>query len=381
MRVLVAPAPFKGSLGAPDAARAMSAGVRLADPGSAPVIIPIADGGEGTRDAVVGALDGRTRTFTVDDPLGRPVSAAIGLVPGATPLAIVELAAASGYERLADAERDAEATSTHGTGELLRAALDFNPARIVLALGGSATSDGGLGLLRALGARVRDAAGHDLVGRGADLGDVASIDVAGLDPRLRDVELVIACDVQNPFCGPRGAAAVFAPQKGADSAAVARLDVGLANLARIMRDMGAPDVTDLPGAGAAGGVAGTLVALLGATITSGADLVLDLVGADAASAEADLVLTGEGALDEQSLEGKAPVVLAGRAAARDVPCVALCGRVGLGPRRVAEAGFTAAFAIGSGLPDRDPLAETERDLARTAAMVTRLAAARTGHRP
>jgi len=374
LRVLVAPAPFKGALGAPDAARAITAGIRLAEPEATITTLPIADGGEGTRDAVVEALDGRTRAFTVDDPLGRPVSAAIGLVPGAEPLAVVELAAASGYERLTDDERDAEATSTFGTGELIRAALDFNPGTLVVALGGSATNDAGLGLLRALGARILDADGRELVGRGADLGAVRRIDLDRCDPRLRDVTIRVACDVTNPFTGPRGAAAVFGPQKGADADAVARLDAGLDRIATVLAGMTGVEIADLPGAGAAGGVAGTLVALFGATIESGADLVLDLVGVDAAIEVADLVLTGEGSLDEQSLHGKAPVVLAGRARARNVPCVALCGRVALGPRRVAEAGLVAAFTIGGGMPDADPLAETRRDLARTAAMVTRLRA-------
>lgn len=371
-RILVAPGPFKGALGAPEAARAIATGVRLAAPDVEVTLLPIADGGEGTRDAVVGAMGGRTRAFTVADPLGRRVSAAIGLIPGAEPLAVVELAAASGYERLGDHERDAEATSTFGTGELIRAALDFNPARIVLSLGGSATNDGGLGILRALGARLVDADGRERDGRGADLGEIVRIDLDGLDPRVRDVEVTIACDVANPFCGPRGAAAVFAPQKGADPTVVARLDAGLVDLAALMRRMSGVDVTDVAGAGAAGGVAGTLMALLGATITSGAGLVLDLIGADAAIDAADLVVTGEGGLDEQSLEGKAPVALARRASARDVPCVALCGRQAFGPRRVAEAGLVAAFAIGSGVPGMDPLAATERDLARTAAMVVRL---------
>lgn len=370
-RVVVAPAPFKGAASASDAAHAIATGLRAAGRGLEVSLVPVADGGEGTRDALV-ARDGQVRSFEVSDPLGRRVSAAIGLLKGATPTAVVELAAASGYERLADGERDVMATGTHGTGQLIRAALDFNPRRVILTLGGSATTDGGLGIVRALGGRILDAEGRDLAGTGADLARVARLDLTDLDRRMEDVDVVIAGDVTNPLVGPDGAAAIFGPQKGATPDQVAELDAGLGNLADVLVAAGRPDVRDLPGGGAAGGVAGTMVALFGATITSGADLVLDVVGIDAALDGADLCITGEGRLDSQSLDGKAPVVVARRAGARGVPTVCLCGQLALGPRRVREAGFAAAFTIGSGDPSSDGLADTERDLARTAAMVAGL---------
>ncbi len=370
-RVVVAPAPFKGAASAVDAAHAVATGLRAAGHDLDVAVVPVADGGEGTRDALM-ARDGRERAFTVSDPLGRPVSARIGLLRGATPTAVVELAAASGYERLTDDERDVMAASTHGTGELIRAALDFNPTRLILTLGGSATTDGGLGIIRALGGRILDADGRELEGTGADLVRVARIDVTDTDPRLADVEVVIAGDVTNPLIGRCGAAAVFGPQKGATPEQVDALDAGLRNLADLFVADGHADVRDLPGAGAAGGVAGTMVALFGATITSGADLVLDVVGIDAALDGADLCITGEGRLDLQSLDGKAPVALARRAAAQGVPTVCLCGQLALGPRQIREAGFVAAFPIGSGDPSAEPIAETSRDLARTAAMVARL---------
>lgn len=370
-RVVVAPAPFKGAVSASAAAHAIATGLRASGHDLDITVVPIADGGEGTRDALV-VGDGQVRSFEVSDPLGRPVSAAIGLLRGETPTAVVELAAASGYERLADDERDVMAASTFGTGELIRAALDFNPARLILTLGGSATTDGGLGIVRALGGRILDGDGRELAGTGADLVRVAHLDLADVDRRLADVGIVIAGDVTNPLIGPDGAAAVFGPQKGATPEEVDELDAGLRNLADLFVTGGHRDVRDLPGAGAAGGVAGTMVALFGATITSGADLVLDVVGIDAALDGADLCITGEGRLDTQSLDGKAAVALARRAAGHGVPTVCLCGQVTLGPRQTREAGFAAALTIGSGDPSADWVAETERDLARTAAMVAGL---------
>lgn len=372
MRIVVAPAPFKGALSGPAAARAIAAGARLGAPGAEVIAVAVADGGEGTREALVTGRQGQVRSFPVTDPLGRPVDAAVGLLPGH--VAVVELAAASGYERLADDERDPELTSTFGTGQLIRACLDFNLERIVIGVGGSATTDGAMGLVRALGGRFLDAGGDELAGTGRDTGRVATIDLRDLDPRLADVAIDVACDVRNPLCGPNGAAAVFGPQKGASPEAVVRLDAGLRHLATVMARGGGPDVTDLPRAGAAGGAAGGLAVLLGAKLVSGADVVLDVLRFDELLVDADLVITGEGRLDTQSLEGKAPAAVASRAQARGIRCVALCGEIGLGPRAIREAGFTAALPIGRAvrrLPDA--LAETERDLAAAGAAVAALA--------
>ncbi|MDX6647458.1 MAG: glycerate 2-kinase [Miltoncostaeaceae bacterium] len=359
---LVAPAAFKGALSAAAAARAIGAGLRLALPDLETRLAPVADGGEGTLEALVAAAGGRERTFEVGDPLGRPVRAALGLLPGGT--AVVELARASGYERLAADERDPEATTTFGTGELIRAALDLGARRIVVGLGGSATTDGGLGLARALGVRALDAEGRELPGRGADLARVADIDRSGLDPRLEGVLIDVACDVDNPFHGPDGAARVFAPQKGADAAAVERLDAGLASLAAVIAAATGVDLQALPGAGAAGGAAGGLAALLGARLTPGAPLVLDAIGFAGRLDGAHVCVTGEGRLDGQSAAGKAPAAVAAACRQAGVPCVALCGEVALLPGLVRRLGFAAALPIGRELrPLPEALAAAEADLA------------------
>lgn len=360
--VVVAPAPFKGALSAAAAARAIGAGLRLAVPGLETRLTPVADGGEGTLDALVAAAGGRRRSVTVADPLGRPVEAGLGELPGG--VAVVELAQASGYERLAPDERDPEATTTRGTGELIRAALDLGARRIIVGLGGSATTDGGLGLARALGVRAYDAGGNELEGRGADLVAVERVDLSGRDPRLADVAIEVACDVDNPFHGPRGAARVFGPQKGAGAQAVDRLDAGLATFAGAVRRATGIDLQAVPGAGAAGGAAGGLLALIGARLTPGAALVLDAVGLDARLEGAGLCVTGEGRLDETSLAGKAPAEVAARCRRAGVPCVALCGEVGLGPGAVRRAGFAAALAVGRRVrPPAEALAAAEDDLA------------------
>jgi glycerate 2-kinase len=373
--IVVAPGPFKGALSASDAARAIAAGFRLAATGVETRLMPVADGGQGTVDALVAAAGGRTRSFTVADPLGRPVDAALGLLPGGT--VAVELAAASGYERLADGERDPEATSTYGTGELIRAALDLGATRIIVAVGGSATNDGGLGLARALGVRALDGEGRELDGRGGDLSRVASLDLSDRDPRIADVEIVVACDVETRLVGPEGAAHVFGPQKGADAAAVARLDAGLAHLAAMMKNQLGLDLAATPRAGAAGGAAAGLVALLGARLESGAELVLDAIGFAEALEGAGLCITGEGRLDESSLVGKAPAAVAAACQAAGLPCVAVCGEVALLPGLIRRAGFAAAFPIGRELRSREAaMTETETDLA---AMGAALAGLATGH--
>ena len=360
--IVVAPAAFKGALSAAMAARAIAAGVRLVATGTETRLVPVADGGEGTLDALVAARDGRTRGFVVADPLGRPVTSEIGLLPGGT--AVVELARASGYERLADSERDPEATSTFGTGQLIRAALDFEPRRIIVTVGGSATNDGGLGLVRALGARLLDGHGAELDGRGADLARVARIDLKGLDPRLADVGIDVACDVRNPFHGPDGAAHVFGPQKGADAGAMHRLDRGLAMFAEVLQMQTDVDVQALPGAGAAGGAAGGMAALLGARILPGAGLVLDAVGLADALDGASLCITGEGRLDDQTLQGKAPAAVAAMCRDMGVPCVGVCGELRLLPGMVRRMGMVAAFPIRRELvPLQAALAATETDLA------------------
>jgi len=369
--VVVATAAFKGALPAAAASRAVAAGVRLAATGVETRVVPVADGGEGTLDALVAAARGRRRGGIVQDPLGRPVEAAIGELPGH--VAVVELAQAAGYERLLPAERDPERTSTYGTGQQIMAALDIGATRIIVGLGGSATNDGGMGLVRALGGRFLDAAGAELGGCGADLERVASIDLLGLDPRVREAEIVVACDVTNPLTGDDGAAAVFGPQKGADPAMVRRLEAGMAVYARALATVSGVEVTGTPGFGAAGGAAAGLVALLGARLEPGARMVLDAAGLPEALRGAALCITGEGRLDEQSMRGKAPAAVADACRDAGVPCVAVCGELALLPGMVRRMGLAAAFPVNRRLaPEPDALAETETNLAAAGAAIAGL---------
>lgn len=332
MRVLVAPDKFRGTLTAAQAARAIAAGWRRARPDDDVVEVPMADGGEGTLDAMVDGLRGERRTTRVSGPLGDPVDAGYGMVPGPSgPTAIVEMARASGLELIAEARRDPKRTTTRGTGELIDAALRERPAQIVVCIGGSATNDGGAGMAQALGVRLLDDEGLEIGPGGAGLLDLARIDASRLNPAVRRTRFVVATDVDNPLTGPQGASAVFGPQKGAAPDDVAMLDRALAHFAAVVhRDLGI-DVRHVPGAGAAGGLGAGLVAFLGAHLRPGVEVVMEAVGLPERLGRADLAITGEGKLDEQSLHGKAPagVIRAGREAG--VPVVVLCGRAEVRP--------------------------------------------------
>lgn len=323
-------------------------------------------------DALVAAAGGRVVQAPARDPLGRPITAAFGLLPDGT--AVVELAQASGYERLADAERDPEATGTHGTGDLIAAALDAGATRIVVGVGGSATTDGGMGIAIALGAVMRDVDGAPLAGTGGDLGRVASVDLAGLDSRLASLPIEVACDVSSPLVGPEGSAHVFGPQKGASPQAVLRLDAGLARLASVLSGQGMPDVSNTPRAGAAGGAAGGVAAMLGASLTDGGTLVTTAAGLPQALAGADLCITGEGRLDAQTLTGKAPAAVAAACGQAGVPCVGLFGQVDVPPGVARLLGLVAALPIGRAIRTLpDALAATADDLAAMGAAVTAMA--------
>ncbi|MBN1092217.1 glycerate kinase [Blastococcus sp. TML/M2B] len=363
MRIVVAPDSFKGSLSADRAADAIAAGVARAVPGAELALRPVADGGEGTVAAALRAGWG-PRAVGVTGPDGRPVEAELAL-RGTT--AVLELATAAGLGLL---DRPAPLTATtRGVGELVRHALDAGARRIVLGIGGSATTDGGAGMLQALGVRLLDAAGREVPPGGAGLARLDRIDASALDPRLAGVVLVVASDVDNPLTGPAGAAHVFGPQKGASADDVRALDAALGRYAVVLaRDLGA-DVAATPGAGGAGGTAAGALAV-GARLVSGAGLVCDLVGLSDAVAGAALAITGEGSLDAQTLRGKAPAEVARRAAAAGVPCLALAGRVALGADQLGAAGFAAAHALTEVEPDAGRcLAEPERLLGELAARV------------
>jgi len=349
-RVLVAPDKFKGSATALEVAERVAAGIRGAAPDTRVTVLPVADGGDGTVEAAVAAGFAR-REITASGPLGDAVRAAFALREGT---AVIEMAEASGLRRLPAGRRAPLDAGTYGTGELIRAALDAGAHTILLGVGGSASTDGGTGMLAALGARFIDAAGHDLPGGGGALGRLAAADLGGLDPRLAATRVVLASDVDNPLLGEHGAAAVYGPQKGASPQDVARLESGLSHLIGILTQTLGPSAAraaSAPGAGAAGGIGYGALAVLGATRASGIDVLLDVLGFDNALARAELVVTGEGRLDEQTLRGKAPAGVARAARRAGVPVAAVCGRLDLTPRQLKDAGFAAAYALDDLEPD------------------------------
>lgn len=345
--VLIAPDKFKGTLTAPEVAEAVAAGLRQERPDVELRLAPVADGGDGTVDAALAAGYARM-TVPVSGPTGYPVDTEIAY-DGET--AVVELASASGLALLDPDDLDALGASSDGTGEALLAALNTGAQRIVLGVGGSACTDGGAGLLTVLGARILDTNGNPVAPGGGPLANVGEIDLSGLDPRIGEVELILASDVNNPLTGPNGAAHVYGPQKGANPEQVELLDGALARYAESMRAAGGRDVAEQPGAGAAGGVGFAALAALGATMRPGVDVVLDLVGFDSGLDGAGLVITGEGALDEQTLHGKAPAGVAARAIEAGIPVIAIAGRCDLTQERLAEAGIDAAYALLDVEPD------------------------------
>ncbi|MGC2855219.1 glycerate kinase [Novispirillum sp. DQ9] len=341
MRVVVAPDSFKGSLTSIQAAAAIAAGLRDAFPSVTCLPVPMADGGEGTVDAVVAVTGGEVVRVPASDPLGRPLTAAFGWVPGRR-LAVVEMAAASGLPLLAEHERDPARATTFGTGQVVRAALDRGAEALILGLGGSATSDGGSGLLRALGARLLDGAGREVAGI---LDPVAEVDLSALDPRLRDIALTLACDVSNPLLGPQGAVAVFGPQKGVTPALAPVLEAALARFADALARAAGRDARDTAGAGAAGGLGFGVMTAAGGEVRSGFELIADLADLAGMMAGADLAVTGEGRLDAQSLFGKVPVGIARLGRRTGTPVAAFAGLVDGDPALFRAEGIAAVVPI------------------------------------
>ncbi|WP_067793680.1 glycerate kinase [Actinomadura formosensis] len=354
MRIVVAPDSFKGCLSAAAVCAAVESGVHSAVSGATVTAVPMADGGEGTVDCFLRARGGSEIVRTVADPLGRPVEARYAIADDGRS-AVVELAAASGLPLLAEGERAATRADTYGTGELIADAIGRGARDVLVCLGGSATTDGGSGLLRALGMRFLDADGVALPPGGGALAEVAAIDDSGIPDAVRRTRFRVACDVTNPFIGPSGAATVFGPQKGATPGQVRELDAALARFADVLADHYGVRVHDLPGAGAAGGTCGGLVAALGGEPARGAVLVADLVELPAALADADLVITGEGRLDGQSAGGKVVSVVAELARRRGLPVVALAGSVLPPLDDLYDLGLTAAFSIADGPRTLDEL--------------------------
>lgn len=371
-KYVVIPDSFKGCLSSGEICGIIAREIRCRDPEARVCALPVADGGEGTVDAFLGALGGEKVAVPCRDPYGRPLTAHYGLFPdGKT--AVIEMAAAAGLPLVGEDRRVADAT-TYGVGQLIAHALKRGAERIILGLGGSATNDGGCGAAAALGVEFLDAEGKTFVPVGGTLRRIAHIRTDGLLPALRQAEVIAMCDIDNPLCGESGAAAVFAPQKGADAATVRMLDEGLAHLAAIIEmDLGCSLLT-LPGGGAAGGFGAGSVAFLGARLQMGIEAVLDLTDFDRLAADAYLVITGEGRLDSQSLRGKVVVGVTRRARALGVPVVALVGSSETDIAAAYDAGVTAVFPINPAPTTlSEALAHARTHLAFTAENVLRFA--------
>ncbi|MCF6283855.1 MAG: glycerate kinase [Candidatus Hydrogenedentes bacterium] len=357
MRVVIAPDSFKECLRADEVAAAIEAGWRAGMPQAETQCFPMADGGEGTVDAVVRATGGERVSLRVSGPLGEAVEAHYGLIQGGK-VAVLEMASASGLALVPEADRDPCLSSTYGTGELFVHALDRDIEDIIIGVGGSATNDGGAGMAQALGFKLLDKHGIELERGGARLIQLDCIDASGRHPRLSDINVYVACDVNNPICGANGASAVYGPQKGASSEDVLILDHALAHFAKIIeRDLGV-ELMDIPGAGAAGGLAGGLLAFTGAKLEKGLELIATLCNLPQAIEGADLVITGEGSLDAQSCFGKTPVGLAHLAQPHGVPVLALGGRILPGADILLDHGITAIYPISPGPQSLDDARES-----------------------
>ncbi len=344
MKIIIAPDSFKESLTAAQVAQAIENGFRKILPDAEYVKIPVADGGEGTLQSLADATGGRIIDQTVTGPWGKLRVAGFGLL-GDEQTAVIEMARASGLELVALEDRNPLHTTTFGTGQLIRGALGMGVKRIIVGIGGSATNDGGAGMMQALGVRFLDKAGNELPVGGAALADLADIDISNVDPRLEHVEFIAACDVDNPLTGENGASTIFGPQKGATPEMVQQLDQALANYARVLNKVLGCDVEKVPGAGAAGGMGAGLLAFMKATLKPGVEIVMDAVALASHCDNADLVITGEGRIDGQTAQGKTPVGVARVAKQFNLPVIALCGCVGNGAEDVHKHGIDALFPV------------------------------------
>ncbi|CAM3373572.1 MULTISPECIES: glycerate kinase [Saccharibacillus] len=369
---LLAPDSFKGSMTAKEVCLAMETGLRRVYPDARYIHVPMADGGEGTVQSLVDASGGTLHEREVTGPLGAPVTASFGLL-GDGQTAAIEMASASGIRFVDEHTKNPLIATTYGTGELIRACLDLGVRKILIGLGGSATNDGGAGMAEALGVKFRDANGQEIRRGGGGLAELRSIDTSGLDPRLGQVEIVVACDVNNPLCGAQGASHVFGPQKGAAPDVVETLDANLSRYADVIARQLGRDVRDVPGAGAAGGLGAGLLAFTRSGLRRGVDIVLDYNRFERQAAEADLVFTGEGGIDVQTRFGKTPygVARASRRAGKKV--IAIAGFVGDGIESLYDEGIDAVFGIVPGaarLPDL--LAAGPENVARTCENIARV---------
>ena len=362
MKIVIAPDSFKGNLTAKQVADAIEIGIKRVIPDAEIVKIPMADGGEGTVQALVDATDGEIITAEVSDPLGNQIKAEFGILGDSQKTAVIEMASASGLPLVPRDKRNPMLTTTYGTGELIRIALDKGCRKLIVGIGGSATVDGGAGMAQALGVKLLDKNSNEIPKGGGGLEHLDHIDVTSLDPRITETTTIVACDVDNPLVGPRGAPEVFGPQKGATPEMVKILDKFLDRYADIIKcDLGI-DIKNIPGAGAAGGLGAGLMAFLGAQLRSGIDIVIDASGLEKHLKDTDIVITGEGKIDRQTIYGKTPIGVARTAKKYGIPVIAFAGNIGSDSHVVYDNGIDALMSIISYPMSLDTAMERSKEL-------------------
>ncbi|WP_347300874.1 glycerate kinase [Dolosigranulum savutiense] len=344
MKIVIAPDSFKESMTALEAANAIERGFRKVFAQADYEKIPMADGGEGTVESVIDATDGKLRQIQVHGPLGEEISASYG-ISGNGKLAIIEMAASSGLQLTVEKNRNPMKTSTIGFGELISDALDQGVDKLLLGIGGSATNDAGAGMISSLGGKLLNKNGKEIHPTGEGLAQLSKIDLSGLHPRLKDVDIRVACDVDNPLCGPQGASYIYGQQKGATPEQIEQLDQNLARFAQVLKNQFGRDVMNIPGAGAAGGLGASLVGLLGASLERGGDLIVDILNLKEKIQEADLVITGEGGINHQTVYGKTPIAVSMVAQQYNVPTIAIAGCLKDDYAAIFDKGISAAFSI------------------------------------
>lgn len=372
MKIVIAPDSFKESLTALEACDAIEAGMKNVFPDADYVKVPMADGGEGTVQSVIDSTGGKLKTLTVTGPLNQPVNASYGL-SGDRTLAVIEMAASSGLDKVPFDKRNPMITTTYGFGELIRNALDEGVKEILLGLGGSATNDGGAGMIMSLGGRLLDEKGQSISLGGEGLKDLVEIDLSGMHPRLKDVNFRVACDVDNPLTGKKGASFIYGPQKGGTSDQLEQLDSYLGHFAEVIRQKLGVNLEDVPGAGAAGGLGAGIMAFLNGKLENGGELLVDILELDEKVANADLVITGEGGINHQTIYGKTPVAVSRVAKKHGVPVIALAGSISEGYESVYDEGIHAVFSIlNQPVSLEDALSQGYANLKQTAENVARV---------
>ncbi|AGX42174.1 glycerate kinase [Clostridium saccharobutylicum] len=372
LTIVLAPDSFKESMTAKEACEAMERGIKKVNDSIKCIHVPMADGGEGTMQSLVDATNGKVYSLKVVGPLGNEVEAQYGIL-GDGDVGVLEMASASGIHLVSTEKRNPLLTTTYGTGQLIKACLDHGVKKLLIGIGGSATNDGGAGVIQALGVKLLDKQGNELSFGGGELGKLNSIDLENFDSRLKDVVIEVACDVNNPLCGEKGASNVFGPQKGATKEMIGILDNNLKHYADIIKRQLGKDVLNEPGAGAAGGLGAGLMAFLDGTLKKGIEMVIEYASLEEKVKDADMVWTGEGSIDFQTQYGKTPLGVATVAKKYNKPVIALAGRVGEGIDVLYEKGIDSIFGIMKGVaPIEEALANGQENIEKTAENIIRL---------